>query len=79
MKNNKLQPKQGYEDAFKDVDDLLFYRILKCAENADGVATETQKAAISTSILGAATLVHRQYLPLQLQDRFGKTVYDMDT
>lgn len=77
--NGELSPDEKYKEAFADVENLLYNRIIKCAENADGVATETQKAAISTSILGAAALVHRQYLPLQIQDRYAKTVYDMDT
>ena len=79
MVDGKLQPKAEYKEAFDNVDDLLYNRIIKCAENGDGVATETQKAAVSTSIIGAAALVHRQYLPLQIQDRYAKTVYDMDT
>lgn len=79
VKDGKLSIDEEYKEAFSDVENVLYNRIIKCAENADGVATETQKAAISTNIWGAAILVHRQYLPLQIQDRYAKTVYDMDT
>jgi len=46
---------------------MIYHRINKTAENADGMATETQKAAITTNFFGAAILTHRQYLPLMIQ------------
>lgn len=43
------------------------------------MATETQKALATTSIIGSLILIHRQYFPLMLQNRFGNLVYDEDT
>ena len=43
------------------------------------MATESQKAAITTNALGAAVLIHRQYFPLMLQERFGHTEWDDST
>lgn len=76
-KNNKFTILDGYEKAFKKIEEQVRYRILNYAENADGMATATQKAAITTAALGAAVLQHRQFFPLMLQERFGETVYDM--
>jgi hypothetical protein len=42
----------------------VYERIIYVAEKADGVASETQKAEITTNFLGAAAMIHRQYLPL---------------
>lgn len=71
---------EQYKEAFEKVEHVVQSRISKYAEAADGMATETQKAAITTGWIGAAILTHRQYLPLMLQDRlFGEMVWDMDT
>lgn len=43
------------------------------------MATEEQKAMITRGIIGSAILIHRQYLPLMVQERFGHSVYDYDT
>lgn len=79
VKDGKISIAEEYKDAFNRSKDKVYFRITKSAENADGMATETQKAAITTNFLGAAVLTHRQYLPLMLQQRVGDTVYDMDT
>ena len=81
-----IEPQQGqfnvqekYKEAFEKVEHVVQSRIEKYSESADGMATETQKAAITTGWVGAAILTHRQYLPLLLQDRlFGEMVWDMD-
>ena len=69
----------GYEQAYNAVKDKIHSSITKWAEDADGMPTETQKAAMATNIIGAAILTHRQYLPLMLQHRFGQMYYDFDT
>lgn len=79
VKDGELDVDKEYKKQFEEVEHAVHSRILKYAEAADGMATETQKAAITTNILGAATLTHRQYFPLLLQERFGHTVYDYDT
>jgi len=43
------------------------------------MATNEQKAAITQNAIGALALIHRQYLPLTIQERFGDVVYDYDT
>ena len=78
-KNGKLEIDKNYEEAYNSVKNMIYHRINKTAENADGMATETQKAAITTNFFGAAILTHRQYLPLMIQQRFLPMVYDFDT
>lgn len=78
-KNGKLEIDKSYEEAYNSVKNMIYHRINKTAENADGMATETQKAAITTNFFGAAILTHRQYLPLMIQQRFLPMVYDFDT
>lgn len=79
VKDGNLEIDPEYKDQFSEIEHVLHSRILKYAEAADGMATETQKAAITTNVLGAAVLTHRQYFPLLLQERFGHTIYDYDT
>lgn len=74
-----IEIEDKYKNAYKEVENVLHNRIQKYSESADGMATETQKAAITTNFLGAAVLTHRQYLPLMLTERFGEMVWDMDT
>lgn len=69
------EARKAYTD---DLHHMIKSRIEKLAERADGMATTTQKAAITQSQIGALILVHRQYLPLMIQERFSKEVYDYD-
>ena len=78
-KDGKLKIKDGYQAAYDEVINVVQNRIKKYAASADGVATTTQKAAITSTFIGSCILMHRQYLPLMLQERFGKTYYDLDT
>ena len=78
-KDGKLKIKDGYQTAYDEVINVVQNRIKKYAASADGVATTTQKAAITSTFIGSCILMHRQYLPLMLQERFGKTYYDLDT
>lgn len=71
-----IDPK--YKEVFEKSRHKIYSRINKTAESADGMATETQKAAITTNFFGAAVLTHRQYLPLMLQSRFLPAVWDFD-
>lgn len=77
-KDGKLNIKDGYKSAYDKVVNTVQNKIRKYAASADGVATTTQKAAVTTTFVGACILMHRQYLPLMLQERFGSTYYDMD-
>jgi len=78
VKNGKLQIDAEYKSAYDVSKNMVYQRINKTAESADGMATETQKAAITTNFFGAAVLTHRQYLPLMIQARFLPMVYDFD-
>lgn len=78
-KDFKINIDSKYKDAYDDVYDELKAKIQRYAASADGIPLPTQKAAISTSFLGACVLMHRQYLPLMLQERFQKLSYNMDT
>lgn len=68
----------NHKESYDKVDYLVRSRIEKIAERADGMATAAQKAAITQSWVGALILIHRQYLPLMLQERFSDPVYDYD-
>lgn len=78
VKNGEIVVDPQYKSAFEAVENTVYHRINKTAENADGMATETQKAAMTTNFFGAAVLTHRQYLPLMIQQRFLPMVYDFD-
>lgn len=54
-------------------------KCVKLAQRADGVATGLQRAAIQSSWIGMIIMIHRQFLPLMLQERYGDRVYDYDT
>lgn len=79
VKNNQLTVDDEYKQAYDNIDYVVKSRIEKFSEAADGMATEAQKAAITQSAIGALALIHRQYLPLTIQERFGDAVYDYDT
>lgn len=77
-KKRYLEVDSDYANAFEAIENVLRNRIIKYSESADGMMTETQKAQITTTFLGSMALIHRQYLPLMGQERFGSTIYDMD-
>ena len=79
VKNNQLTVDDEYKQAYDNIDYIVKSRIEKFSEAADGMATDAQKAAITQSAIGALALIHRQYLPLTIQERFGEVVYDYDT
>lgn len=79
VEDGKLVVDSKYQQQYNDVANIIFNRINKHSEAADGMLTETQKSAITTNFLGAAVMTHRQYLPQMLQDRLGNTTYDLDT
>ena len=78
VKDGHLQIDKEYKQAYDVSKNMVYHRINKTAESADGMATETQKAAITTNFFGAAVLTHRQYLPLMIQQRFLPMIYDFD-
>lgn len=78
-KDGNLQVMDEYKDAWNKSEALLHARCLKLAERYDGMATDTQRALGMRTILISAALIHRQFLPLMLSERYGNTVYDVDT
>ena len=78
-KDFKINIDSKYKEAYDDVYDEVKAKVQRYAASADGIPLPTQKAAISTSFLGACVLMHRQYLPLMIQERFQKLSYNMDT
>lgn len=78
-KEGKLECKDEYKEAWNKCKYVVKNRIVKYSEDADGMATPMQRAAMSQTWLGAFVLIHRQYLPLMLQSAYGKRVYDYDT
>ena len=72
----QIDPK--YQQQYDKIKDFVRNRVLTYSENADGIATPSQKAAITTSFWGQAILMHRQYFPLMLQERYGETVYNAE-
>lgn len=79
VKNGKLEVEDKYKQAYEKSRSLLRNRAEETAEQADGMATETQRANLQSTILGSFLLMHRQYLPLSLQESWGRTVYDYET
>ena len=79
VKNHKLTIDDQYKSAYEKVRDVAKNRAEKFSESADGMMTQVQRAAIYKSLLGAIILIHRQYLPLLIQERFGAPTYDYDT
>ena len=41
--------------------------------------TSIQKSAITQNALGGLVMMHRQYLPVMLQERMGMSTWDYDT
>lgn len=66
----------NYTEAYNKVHDIIKNRILNYAESADGMMSETQKSAITANVVGAFVLMHRQYLPVMLQERYAKAQWD---
>ena len=79
-RNNSLVIEdENYRRAWEKSKNLVKDRALKYAEDADGIATPLQKALMSYTLIGSFFLIHRQYLGLMLQQRWGQRVYDYDT
>ena len=78
-KNHRLECEDKYKQAFEEIKHVVINRAQKYSEHADGMATEEQKSLISRGIIGSFILIHRQYLPLMVQERVGNTIYDYDT
>lgn len=68
-----------YKVAYAEVENEIKNKIIRYGAAADGVPTATQKAAITTSFIGSCILMHRQYLPMMIQERFQKGQYNLDT
>lgn len=79
VRDGNLVVDEKYLNEFNKIKNLLHNRVIKYAESADGMMTETQKAQITTNFIGQLMLIHRQYAPLLLAERFGDMVYDEDT
>lgn len=82
IRDDKVQIKEKYKEyerAYKAVEGILHSRIEKYCESADGMQTSTQKAAITQNALGGLVLMHRQYVPVMLQERMGMSTWDYDT
>lgn len=77
--DHKIKCKDEYKHAFEQIKHIVVNRAQKYSEHADGMATAEQKAMITRGIVGSFLLIHRQYLPLMIQERVGNTVYDYDT
>lgn len=75
---NSIYCDPEYAEAFEKIKYVVKNRCNKYAEHADGMATRQQKAQILRNWYGGFMLLHRQYLPLMIQERFGNSVYDYD-
>lgn len=70
---------EEYKAAFEKAYHTITSRAQKYAAYADGTVTPAQKSFISFNYAGALIMMHRQYFPVMIQQRFGDTVYDFDT
>lgn len=77
--NGKLTCDPEYKKAWEKIRYQAKSRAQKTAENADGMATTLQRNALTQNIIGALVQMHRQYLPLMMQEAYGKQVMDYDT
>ena len=71
-------PKE-YKQAADAVKNTVMSRAQKFSAQADGTMTPAQKSWMSTTWWGALIMMHRQYLPVMIQERFGELKYDLDT
>ena len=78
-KDGTIQCDNQYKQAWDNVRYVVKSRAQKTAENADGMATELQRNALTANIIGALAQMHRQYMSLMIQESYGKQVYDYDT
>ena len=78
-KGRKLVYKPEYKEAYDKVKNEVYSKIQQYCSAADGIPTDTQKAAITTTFIGSCILMHRQFLPLMIQKMFYKPTYNMDT
>lgn len=78
-KDGKISVNDLFQEAYDKVFHTVKSRIVTWGENADGMATARQRSQWQTTIIGAAILRHRQYLPLMFQDRYGELTYDYNT
>lgn len=76
--DTSLKVKEEYKAAWEKIKNVAANKAIKNAEQADGMATRLQKAMMTRNFLGAFVLIHRQYIPLMLQQTWGKRVYDFD-
>ena len=79
VKNKELVIEEKYKSAWEKQRNQIMSRVDKYAEDADGMATQLQKALMTQNFVGMFFLIHRQYLGLMLQQRWGDRVYDYDT
>lgn len=70
---------EEYKKAFEKAYHTITSRAQKYSAYADGTVTPAQKSFIAFNYAGALIMMHRQYFPAMIQQRFGKTVYDFDT
>lgn len=68
-----------YKDAFEKSYSFIRQRAANYGANADGVMTPTQKAAFMASSVGAAVMMHRQYLQPMIQSYYGAKKYNLET
>lgn len=71
-------PKE-YKRAADAVRNTVMSRAQKFSAQADGTMTPAQKSWMSTTWWGALIMMHRQYMPVMIQERLGELKYDLDT
>ena len=70
---------KDFEKAFRKNFSRMRNKCVKQSQKADGVPTGLQRAAIMQSWIGMMVMIHRQFLPFMMQERWGSRVYDYDT
>lgn len=78
IENNQITVPSQYKQVWENNYSRIKAKCVKHSERADGVATGLQRASIQQSWIGMFMMIHRQYLPLMLQERWGQNVYDYD-
>lgn len=79
-KDGKLAIKAKYKEAFDENTQNIFKNDVETTcEEADGMLTAMQKAALSQNILFNIIMIHRNYLIPMFNRYFGEQVYDYNT
>lgn len=69
-RNGKFEIDPQYKKAFEAKKEVIFNTARNLAQSADGMLTPMQKTVMSSNIIGSFLMMHRQFMPIIIQERF---------